>query len=283
MTESIITISVAGLVAGIIFSMPIAGPISILITTNALKGKAPYCNRVNLGASFGTFTYVFFAVYGLTKLYPYYKPAVPYLFCFCSLFLLFLGFKTFRTKLDFEHIEDKNHITEKVNKIGKGGFYTGCMINFLNPSLFIGWLTSTFLVISFVSSLGFNTGGLDIYVKQSVEEISSLNSSAAEDLKEISADNYEAARNKITPNTEEHQNDGFPRYFHLLISLLYALFITAGSIVWFYLLVIMISRFRKTINKKFLTVFVRGLGVILSFFGLYFGYLASEMLFNLKI
>ena len=64
MTESIITISVAGLMAGIIFSMPIAGPISILITTNAIKGKASYCNRVNLGAAFGTFTYVFFAVYG---------------------------------------------------------------------------------------------------------------------------------------------------------------------------------------------------------------------------
>jgi len=90
MTESIITISVAGLLAGIIFSMPIAGPISILITTNALKRRIPYCNRVNLGASFGTFTYVFFAVYGLTKLYPYYKPAVPYLFCFCALFLIFL-------------------------------------------------------------------------------------------------------------------------------------------------------------------------------------------------
>lgn len=282
MTESIITISVAGLMAGIIFSMPIAGPISVLITTNALKGKAPYCNRVNLGASFGTFTYVFFAVYGLTKLYPYYKPAVPYLFCFCSLFLLFLGFKTFKTKLDIEHIEDKNHITEKANKIGKGGFYTGCMINFLNPSLFIGWLTSTFLVISFVSSLGFNTGGLDIYVKQSVKEISSLNSSAAEDLKEISAGNSEAAMNIKVQDTGENQNNRFPRYFHLVISLLYALFITAGSLAWFYFLVLIIGRFRKTINTKFLTVFVKGLGVVLSFFGLYFGYLASEMLFNLK-
>jgi threonine/homoserine/homoserine lactone efflux protein len=283
MTESIITISVAGLLAGIIFSMPIAGPISILITTNALKGRMPYCNRVNLGASFGTFTYVFFAVYGLTKLYPYYKPAVPYLFCFCCLFLLFLGLKIFRTKLDIEHIEDKSHITEKVKKIGKGGFYTGCMINFLNPTLFIGWLTSTFLVISFVSSLGFNTGGLDIYVNESVKEISNLNSSATDDLKELSAGNNETDSNIEKNNTSKDNFKRFPKHFHLFISLLYAIFITAGSLAWFYFLVYIIGRFRKNINIKFLTLFVKGLGIVLCFFGIYFGYLASEMLFNLKI
>ncbi len=283
MTESILTISLAGLLAGIIFSMPIAGPISILITTNALKGKIPYCNRVNLGASFGTFTYVFFAVYGLTKLYPYYKPAVPYLFCFCALFLIFLGIKIFRTKLDIEHIEDKSHLTEKVKKIGKGGFYTGFMINFLNPTLFIGWLTSTFLIISFVSSLGFNTGGLDIYVKESVKEISSLNSSAADDLKELSEGSNEIALN-IKKNTVNRDHiTRFPRHFHLFISLLYALFITAGSLIWFYFLALIIGRFRKTFNTKFLMVFVKGLGIVLCLFGLYFGYLASEMLLNLKI
>ena len=52
MLESILTISIAGLLAGFIFSMPIAGPISILITSNALKGRLRYCNLVNLGASY---------------------------------------------------------------------------------------------------------------------------------------------------------------------------------------------------------------------------------------
>jgi threonine/homoserine/homoserine lactone efflux protein len=64
--------SIAGLLSGFIFSMPIAGPISILITSNALKGRLSYCNRVNLGASFADFTYVFIAVYGLTNDYPLY-------------------------------------------------------------------------------------------------------------------------------------------------------------------------------------------------------------------
>ena len=40
MIESIITMSIAGFLTGFIFSMPIAGPISIMITSNALKGQA---------------------------------------------------------------------------------------------------------------------------------------------------------------------------------------------------------------------------------------------------
>jgi threonine/homoserine/homoserine lactone efflux protein len=66
MIESIITISITGLLAGFIFSMPIAGPISILITSNALKGRLRYCKLVSLGASFADFTYVFIAVFGLS-------------------------------------------------------------------------------------------------------------------------------------------------------------------------------------------------------------------------
>src|SRR5674476_134409 len=124
MTESIITMSIAGLLAGFIFSMPIAGPISILITTNALKGRLRYCNLVNIGASFDDFVYVFIAVFGLTKLYSLYKPVIPYIFSFGSLLLIYLGYKIYRTKIDIEHLEDKTHIIEKIKKKEKGAFYT---------------------------------------------------------------------------------------------------------------------------------------------------------------
>jgi len=282
MTEIIITISVVALITGFIFSMPIAGPISILITTNALKGRLRYCALVNIGASFATFSYVFIAVFGLTKLYPFYKPAIPYLFFLGSVFLLFLGYKIFRTKFDIEHFGENTHLSEKIKIKEKGGFYTGCIINFLNPALFIGWLTSTFLVISFVSSLGFNTGGLKIVVDKSVKEISSFEGIAAEDLNGLTPENF-----GITPAPEsENVHDGqpnLPKYFHLVISVIYALFISLGSIIWFYILALLIARFRKAINIKLLSGFVKSLGVILSLFGLYFGYLATYMLFNLKI
>ena len=97
MTESLITISLVGLLAGFILSMPVAGPISILVTSNALKGRLRYCNLVTIGASFADFVYVFIAVFGLTKLYSFYKPFIPYLLSAGAVFLLFVGYKIFRT------------------------------------------------------------------------------------------------------------------------------------------------------------------------------------------
>lgn len=44
-------------------------------------------------------------------------------------------------------------------------------MNFLNPTLFLGWLSSSFIVISPVTALGFNTGGLDKSVDHSFETI----------------------------------------------------------------------------------------------------------------
>ncbi len=279
MTESILTISIAGLLAGLIFSMPIAGPISILITTNALKGRSGYCNFVTIGASFGTFTYVFFAAYGLTKLYPFYKPAIPYLLLLGSLFLLFIGYRLFSTKLDIEHIGDKNPRSDKIRKKGRGGFYAGFIINFLNPTLLIGWLTSTFFVISFVSSLGFNTGNLNIVINQSVKEISSIESSVSEDIENLSTNSLGIIK---TPEIGEGKNEParFPKYFHLVISVLYAFFVTAGSIIWFYMLTFLLTRFRKKINIRILTVFIKSLSIVICCFGMYFGYLAVRMLSN---
>jgi threonine/homoserine/homoserine lactone efflux protein len=280
MTESLITMSIVGLLAGFVLSMPIAGPISILITTNALRGSVRYCNLVNIGASFATFTYVFFAVFGLTKLYPWYKPALPYLLTFGSIFLLLMGYKIFKTKLDIEHIEDKRHISEKVKKLEKGGFYTGFIINFLNPTLFLGWLTSTFFIISFVASFGLNTGGLDLSINRSIKEINSFEDDLYVDSSVLSHENIDLQK-PIEDDNIPYEPAGFPRNFHLAISLIYAFFISAGSITWFYILSLLVSRFRKNINIRVVSGFIKSMGIVLSLFGLYFGYLATRLLLNL--
>ena len=282
MGESIITMSLAGLLAGFLFSMPIAGPISILITTNALKGRLRYCNLVNIGASFADFTYVFIAVFGLTKLYSFYKPIIPYIFSFGSLLLIYLGYKIYRTKIDIEHLEDKTHIIEKIKKREKGAFYTGFMINFLNPTLFIGWLTSSLLVISFIAALGLHTGGLAVKIDQNAKEISNIEGKKIESSQGLAfkkLDNIPILKNK------DHHVDQtiFPASFHLLISICYAFFISIGSIIWFYLLAHMIVRFRKRINIKIISAFVKSLGIILCFIGLYFGFQAVRMFISLKI
>jgi threonine/homoserine/homoserine lactone efflux protein len=282
MGESIITMSLAGLLAGFLFSMPIAGPISILITTNALKGRLRYCNLVNIGASFADFTYVFIAVFGLTRLYSFYKPIIPYIFSFGSLLLIYLGYKIYRTKIDIEHLEDKTHIIEKIKKREKGAFYTGFMINFFNPTLFIGWLTSSLFVISFIAALGLHTGGLAVKIDQNAKEIGNIEGKKIESSQGLAfkkLDNIPILKNK------DHHVDQtiFPASFHLLISICYAFFISVGSIIWFYLLAHMIVRYRKRINIKIISAFVKSLGIILCFIGLYFGFQAVRMFISLKI
>jgi threonine/homoserine/homoserine lactone efflux protein len=281
MVESLITMSIAGFITGFIFSMPIAGPISIMITSNALKGRLRYCNLFNLGASLGDFIYVFIAVFGLTKLYTFYKPIIPYIFSFGSLLLFFLGYKIFRTKFDIEHLEDNIHLSEKIKKKERGAFYTGFMINFLNPTLFIGWLTSSLLVISFIAALGFHTGGLAIKIDQNAKEISNIEGKKIEShhdsvIKKL--DNFQVLKIK----DRQVDNTIFPASFHLTISICYAFFIAIGSITWFYLLTFLIIRYRTRINIKIIMGFVKSLGVFLCVIGTYFGVQAVKMFINLK-
>jgi len=275
MIESIITISVAGLLAGFIFSMPIAGPISILITSNALKGRTRYCNLVSLGASIADFGYVFISVFGLTRLYSLYKPVIPYIFAFGSIFFFYLGYKIIKTKIDIEHLEDKSHLAEKIQKRDRGAFYTGFMINLLNPTLFIGVLTSSFFVISLVASMGFHTGGLAGKMNENIKEISKVEGIKIENSKVFSAKQFE---NIQIGNIKDRQQDqtSYPKYFHLVISISYGLFLSIGSILWFYLITFLIVRFRQRINIKVISVFIKSLGALLSLFGFYFGYLAAS-------
>lgn len=281
MIESLLTMAIAGFLTGFIFSMPIAGPISIMITSNALKGRLRYCNLFNIGASLADFIYVFIAVYGLTKLYSFYKPVIPYIFSFGAILLLFLAYKIYNTTFDINHLEDKVHISDKLKRKEKGAFYTGFMINFLNPTLFIGWLTSSLLVISFIAALGFHTGGLAVRIDQNAKEIGSIEGKKIESgqdlaLKKLDTIPYLKNRQHKVDNTI------FPASFHIVISICYALFIAIGSVVWFYFLTVFIVRYRTRINIKIILAFIKGLGIFLAITGLYFGYKAV-MMFIMRI
>lgn len=280
MTESIITVCITGLLAGFIFAMPIAGPISILITSNALKGRLLYCNLVSLGASFADFTFVFIAVYGVTKLYTFYAPVIPYMYSVGALFFIFLGYRIFRSKFDIEHLEDKTHLVDKIKKRERGGFYTGLMINFLNPTLFIGSLTSSFFVLSLIASLGFHTGGLAIKMDQNVKAINRIEGAPIVDSQALNIDHINKINNMALPKRSMHKEEPttFPVHFHLAISICYAFFLALGSVLWFFLLAFLLVRYRQQINIKIISFLVKGLGVVLCLIGLYFGYMASRIL-----
>jgi threonine/homoserine/homoserine lactone efflux protein len=274
MLESILTMSLTGLIAGFIFAMPIAGPISILIVSNALKGRLRYSNMINTGAAFADVIYIFIAVYGLTKLYSFYKPAIPYLFLVGSVFFIILGIKIFRTRVDFEHFEEKSQITKKIPG-EKGALYTGFMVNLLNPTLFLSALTSSFFVISFVASVGLNTGGLDLKIRNNVEEINSIEGPRIDTTQSIP---FESLK-KYQKNSVKKAHDGeihYPPSFHFLISIVYAVFIAIGGFLWFYMLAYLLARYRARINIMILSGLIKGFGIILCILGLYFGYLGAN-------
>ena len=123
MTESFIIIFLLGLFAGFFFSVPIAGPISILITSSALKGKLRYCLRTALGGAFVESIYVFIAIYGLTSLYTYYHKAIPIILIVGSFFLLVVGYKIYNTKLKMNQLSEERIVKSKY--ANRGGFRTG--------------------------------------------------------------------------------------------------------------------------------------------------------------
>jgi threonine/homoserine/homoserine lactone efflux protein len=265
--ESIITISVVGLLVGFVGSMPIAGPISILITTNALKGALRYCNLVTLGASFADFIYVFAAVFGLTKFYSLYKPLIPYVLLVGTFFLLYLGYKIATTKIDLKEVPKK----ELAEKKKRNGFLTGFLLNFLNPTLFISWLTTTVIVISIVSSMGFNTEGFDRSVDNSFNAINKqakINTLKTKTIPYLQAD---AVENKIHQPSVARLSQ-LPKYFPLLLSSSYALFLAVGGIAWFFLLAFLLAKYRQQINIHIVNKLVQVLGVVLCLFGIFMGY-----------
>ena len=197
-------------------------------------------------------------------------------------FLLFIGYKIFKTKVDLEHLEDKSHLSEKIlenekkRTKDKGGFRTGFMISFLNPTLFLSWMTSSFFVITLVTSWGFNTGGLDESITanyKSINKIEKVNPSTIHAIAQHSIDSLNALKQEQSQTI----SSVLPSYFPLLLSLCYAFCIALGSIIWFYYLAIFLAKFRQRINVKIINRIISGLGLILCLFGLFLGYKAIIM------
>jgi threonine/homoserine/homoserine lactone efflux protein len=269
LTENLIIISAIGLVVGFILSIPAAGPTTIVILTNALKGRIRYCNMVNIGASFADLVYVFISVYGLTKLYSLYKPYIPLILIGGSLFILFISWKIAATKLKLE-TEEASTIAEKVVAKEQKGFLTGIMLGFFNPNLFISWMASSFVVLTVLASFGFNTGGLDKKVSDQLTEIN-LTGYEQRDTNSFSLSHF------LKPTSSEYTtffdyDKPLPKNYPFLLSLFYAISISIGSIIWFYYMTIFIAKFRKRINQKMIQRMIQSLGIVLFIFGLYLGY-----------
>jgi threonine/homoserine/homoserine lactone efflux protein len=269
MLESLCIISIAGLITGIFFSVPAAGPVTILIISNGLKGKLRFCHRLAYGASIADLIYTFIAVYAFSNLYKFYEPYIPYILLIGSLILIILGTRIFRTKIDFNHIDDKEILSDKLRN--KGGFRSGLFINFLNPVLFVGWLISSFLIISLLASLGYNTGGLSEQINNNIHKIE--NEEIAEQIH-----NRKDILNSIVDEIDIQQENkvlkpmGDSYKYTLFLSLVFALMVAAGSTIWFYFLGNFIVARRSLFKGATINKIINGLGILLITIGVYFLY-----------
>ena len=236
MFESILTVAIVGLIAGIIFSMPVAGPISIIIVSKALEGKLRFCLRTAIGASIVEFIYVFIAVFGIATLYTLYQPIIPYLLLIGAFFVIFIGFRILKKKIDFETLGSEKVITDKLEN--KGGLRTGIVLNLTNPSLFIGWLMASFIALSFAASLGFNVGGMDTILNENVSSVSEIAGTEFENLEQM---------NSSPESPVDHKPEAVSL---VLLSLIFALSVGTGALLWLYQLAKIIIHYRDRINIK---------------------------------
>jgi len=249
MLESIITITLLGLFAGFFFSMPVAGPISIVVVSNALKGNLRFCLRTALGASIAEMFYVFAAISGISVLYTNFKFVIPYVIIGGSLFLIFVAYKVTQTKMEIDNVDDG-----KVKRKPKdsGGFRTGFILNATNPSLFINWLAASFMLFSFASSIGLNTGGLNFVVQDNVESI-----------KEIADEEFEELNFENTPHLPEEEPGTENSNFSLFLGGLYALGEAFGTYFWFSFFSRFLIKHRSKVNVKFINIAIKLLGIVL--------------------
>jgi threonine/homoserine/homoserine lactone efflux protein len=261
MLESIITIFIVGLIAGMIYSVPIAGPISIIIVSKALEGKLRFCQRTAIGAAVVEFIYVFIVVYGIAALYSYYQPFIPYLLLIGAILVLLISIKIIRKQIDLKSFDATEIITDKIEN--RGGMRTGIFINLTNPSLFISWLVASFITLSFVSSLGFNTGGLDILLNENVNSVSEITGTEFEDIEELN--------NHLEDANTEPGTNSLPV---IILSLVFAFSVGLGALIWLDQLARLIIRHREKIKVSLLNKLIQILGVVLFFLGLYLAYQA---------
>ncbi|MDD5673459.1 MAG: LysE family transporter [Chitinivibrionales bacterium] len=272
MIASLVTISIVGLAAGIFFSMPAVGPISILIVSHALKGQWRYCIRTALGASVVDLIVCFLAVNGVSRLFGLYIGFIPYILVAASVVIFIIGLRIMRTRFNIEGMGQGADSQEQSRKFrGKGAFLKALLLNASNPLLFFGWLTASFLALSLVSSWGFSVGGLDNMLGNNVGAVKTFaatHASGKDILPLVKTPDDFVAPTPSGPKSRPAPLP-YPRHFQLFFSVCYAFCVALGTNVWFWSFSYFLVRNRLRLRLSLISRMIQGLGLFLCGFSLY--------------
>ncbi len=260
-------ISIVGFITGFIFSVPVAGPISIFITSKGLNGELGYGLRVAIGASIVDFIYCLLAVLGFEYIASTNQNIIPILLGIGTVFIFVVGIRIIVTHKNKTSVKE-----DEVRKVKtKGGFITGFLINFLNPTLFFGWLSSTIMVMSIITSLGI------VPVSASEGDFLKKMNLRNDALQEQKENNMSGSDSEEAVSNNSKSTDGLSTH-GLLKSISYAFFLSLGTVVWFYIYLKLLVKNRSKFKIATLNKVIMSLGFVLCGFGIYMGYTALSFI-----
>ncbi len=255
MIETLIALMIIGFVVGFVFSMPVAGPISILVVSNTLHDHRKRAIFIAIGGAIADFIYIFILVFGFTRLLTKHQWVISYILLFGAVFIFIQAIKLLRYHIKISNGNGNKDVVETklIKKIRHHhGLFTGFFVNLLNPTIIFGWMISSFVVLSFAATNGINVGGMEYVFLNNVEEM--------KDQAVFKTNEPQHLVEQMEKNKHQAQPDMF---LQIINSLDYALSVAFGTIIWFYLLTGFLKRHKDKIPDQFFNYVVHGLAVFL--------------------
>jgi len=138
-----------GFVSGFFGSMPVTGPIALIVFRSSMRGHFSLAMRVVAGAAVAEAIYCAVATFGYVQIIAAYPFLGKYLRYVGSAFLLVLG---------VVFLFQKVHLSEEAAPVSErrsAGIISGFLIAILNPTLFLTWGSASSTIFSWFSSITF--------------------------------------------------------------------------------------------------------------------------------
>jgi threonine/homoserine/homoserine lactone efflux protein len=143
--------SILGFVCGFLGSMPVAGPIAVLVFRRGIDGRLRSGVYLACGAAIAESVYAYFAYWGFTELLTHHRWIEPVSRAFAAVVLIGLGvrFIVSPTRKKVDATEE----TDRKNVGNKRSFLLGFTISAMNPALLATWPAFIALTSALITSL----------------------------------------------------------------------------------------------------------------------------------
>ncbi len=130
-----LSVAIAGLLFGFFGSMPLAGPISVLVFSRGVQGRLKTGFFTSLGASIAESLYAFAAFWGLSALLQEFPAIEPWSRGLAAILLTYVGISLMREKGLAKAREGRERKRHAV--------LVGFLVTALNPTLLATWTAAT--------------------------------------------------------------------------------------------------------------------------------------------